>query len=161
MRISYVLDKVSLDSFYGYNLFGLFKILEKNPHIQNVNLYRYQACVPVEIETWELQNNVKLPKDMKNFYLSTNGFRLTWSYKFSGTEILPVGKIEICPLQELILLTGYNKTTTAEVNIIDHKFGLQLSDESKVRIIIWSTSFKQKLTVLLNVVLVLKSYCSP
>lgn len=56
--------------------------LEKNPRISNIKLERQQACTSAEILTWEQLNCVRMPEDLRNFYLAINGFKCVWSYNF-------------------------------------------------------------------------------
>ncbi|EUB59194.1 Tubulin polyglutamylase complex subunit 2 [Echinococcus granulosus] len=40
-----------------------------------------------EIKEWEEKNQVKAPKDLKNFYLSSNGLHVKWNGKYGGHNI--------------------------------------------------------------------------
>lgn len=101
--MSFVLDKVSEDTFYENLLLGLPKILEKQYRFRNVTLQRFPACLKTEITSWEQFNGVKLPEDLKQFYLASNGFKLNWNYIFSQTEMLPVGSINVNSICDLTL----------------------------------------------------------
>lgn len=50
----------------------------------------------------------------------------------TGQETLPLGNISISSLQDFSLLTGYNMHASAQVTIVDKRYHLQLSPESKV-----------------------------
>ncbi|XP_006889257.1 PREDICTED: tubulin polyglutamylase complex subunit 2 isoform X4 [Elephantulus edwardii] len=41
------------------------------------------------ISSWEQKNNCMLPEDVKNFYLMTNGFHMTWSVKLDASGDQP------------------------------------------------------------------------
>lgn len=50
---------------------------------------------------WERKNGVTLPTDLKEYYQSTNGFKLTWSLEHAG-DILPIGELSINTLNQLV-----------------------------------------------------------
>ncbi|XP_069780224.1 tubulin polyglutamylase complex subunit 2 isoform X2 [Narcine bancroftii] len=61
--------------------------LKSRPGITEV---RYVEKEPAErhmIVSWEQKNCCSLPEDLRNFYLMTDGFLLTWSVKFDGTNM--------------------------------------------------------------------------
>lgn len=130
-RMSYVLEKVSIDSYYGNLLLGMFEFLERNRRVKNVNLRRTQGLKSQDVTNWEHTNGVKLPDDLKSFYLASNGFLLTWEYNFGG-ETLPAGSINVVHLEEMILLTGYSCATKAKVQVFGSQYFLQLDENSKV-----------------------------
>ncbi|XP_060810800.1 tubulin polyglutamylase complex subunit 2 [Amyelois transitella] len=101
--MSFCVDLVSEDSFYENITLGVTKILEADPRICNVNVERRSPCDRVAISTWEQRHSAVLPDDLRNFYASSDGFQLTWHYKYSADEILPVGSIHVNPLNELYL----------------------------------------------------------
>ncbi|XP_048487936.1 tubulin polyglutamylase complex subunit 2 isoform X2 [Plutella xylostella] len=61
------------------------------------------SCDRVALSTWEQRHSAALPEDLRNFYASTDGFQLTWHYKYSADDILPVGSIRVNSLNELCL----------------------------------------------------------
>ncbi|GLV45043.1 uncharacterized protein CBL_14384 [Carabus blaptoides fortunei] len=130
--MAFVIDKVSEDTFYENILIGLTKILDQNPRIKNVYLERQQACLPSDITLWEQLHRVKLPDDLKDFYLATNGFLLTWSYVFSEQETLPAGSIQINYLSDVHALAGYKICSPAEIKSSQNSYSLNLGIESKV-----------------------------
>ncbi|KAL4715215.1 hypothetical protein ACJJTC_012262 [Scirpophaga incertulas] len=76
---------------------------ESDPRICNVKVEHKAPCDRVAISTWEQRHSAVLPEDLRNFYASTDGFNLTWHYKYSADEILPVGSIRVNTLNELYL----------------------------------------------------------
>lgn len=56
--------------------------------------------IPATLLAWERKFRRKLPIDLKNYYYSTNGFRLTWSLEY-GNELLRVGEMNINSLNHL------------------------------------------------------------
>ncbi|XP_027859698.1 tubulin polyglutamylase complex subunit 2 [Xiphophorus couchianus] len=82
---------------------GITRILENMPGVVDV---RYAERDPAEKRTllsWEQKNTCILPEDMRDFYLTTDGFTLTWSVKLDD-ECVPLGCMMIngvgrlCPL---------------------------------------------------------------
>uniref|UniRef100_M3XPT7 Tubulin polyglutamylase complex subunit 2 n=2 Tax=Mustela TaxID=9665 RepID=M3XPT7_MUSPF len=55
------------------------------------------------ISSWEQKNNCVLPEDVKNFYLMTNGFHMTWSVKLDEHTI-PLGSMAINSISKLTQL---------------------------------------------------------
>ena len=55
---------------------------------------------PSMLISWERIHGLKLPSDLKNYFCSTNGFRLTWSLDYAD-EILKIGEMSINILQML------------------------------------------------------------
>ncbi|XP_049867344.1 tubulin polyglutamylase complex subunit 2 [Pectinophora gossypiella] len=101
--MSFCVDLVSEDSFYENITLGVTKLLESDPRICNVNVERRYPCDRVAITTWEQRHSAVLPEDLRNFYASSDGFQLSWSYKFTADEILSVGSIHVNSLNELYL----------------------------------------------------------
>lgn len=58
-------------------------ILENVPRIRNVIIYKKQACERLLLNSWEQRHCCILPQDLKEFYLSTDGLKLVWSYEYS------------------------------------------------------------------------------
>ncbi|XP_022116464.1 tubulin polyglutamylase complex subunit 2 [Pieris rapae] len=104
--MSFCVDLVSEDSFYENITLGVTKLLESDPRISNVAVERRTPCDRIIISNWEQKHSAVLPDDLRNFYNSTDGFQLTWHYKYSADEILPVGSIRINSLNELYLTPG-------------------------------------------------------
>nr|XP_023015136.1 tubulin polyglutamylase complex subunit 2 isoform X1 [Leptinotarsa decemlineata] len=134
--MGFVVDKVSEDSFYENLLLGLSKVLEKNPCISNLSLKRLSGVRQIEIRSWEHNNGIILPEDLRAFYFSTNGFLYTYdfSYDYSTGDqrLIRQGKIEVNPLEELVRTYGYETKNLAQVEQIGKKYKLTLSRDSKV-----------------------------
>ncbi|XP_061380759.1 LOW QUALITY PROTEIN: tubulin polyglutamylase complex subunit 2 [Danaus plexippus] len=101
--MSFCVDLVSEDSFYENITLGVTKLLESDPRISNVEVERRQPCDRIALSNWEQKHSTVLPEDLRNFYASTDGFLLTWHYKYSADEILPVGSIRVNTLNDLCL----------------------------------------------------------
>ena len=61
--------------------------LENLPGIQDVILAEQQPCDNLAITSWEQRYSTVLPHEIKDFYLATDGFRLTWSFSHAGRAI--------------------------------------------------------------------------
>src|ERR1700733_7617737 len=70
--------------------------------------------VPGAVIAWERKYKRKLPMDLKNYYYSTNGFRLTWNLDYGG-ELLRVGDMNINALSQLVPLEGSGKYAASKV----------------------------------------------
>ncbi|XP_012870399.1 PREDICTED: tubulin polyglutamylase complex subunit 2 isoform X3 [Dipodomys ordii] len=55
------------------------------------------------ISSWEQKNNCVMPEDVKNFYLMTNGFHMTWNVKLDE-HIIPLGSMTINSISKLTQL---------------------------------------------------------
>ncbi|XP_029436967.1 tubulin polyglutamylase complex subunit 2 isoform X2 [Rhinatrema bivittatum] len=66
---------------------GVSKLLETSPGVTDVNFREKQPAERHMIVSWELKNKCMLPEDLKNFYLMTDGFHMTWSVKFDDYSI--------------------------------------------------------------------------
>ncbi|XP_044741430.1 tubulin polyglutamylase complex subunit 2 [Chrysoperla carnea] len=112
--MSFVVDLVSEDSFYVNLLLGLTKLLSKHQQITDIKLHRYSPCDKLTLGNWEQKNGVALPDDMRKFYLSTDGFSLTWNFKYADKE-LQIGHIYVRPLAEIVCATHIlNEVITPE-----------------------------------------------
>ncbi|KPJ11914.1 Tubulin polyglutamylase complex subunit 2 [Papilio machaon] len=104
--MSFSVDLVSEDSFYENITLGVTRVLESDPRISNVVVERRQPCDRIAISNWEQRHSTILPDDLRNFYASSDGFLLTWNFKYSADEILQVGAIRVNSLSELCLSAG-------------------------------------------------------
>ncbi|XP_036275501.1 tubulin polyglutamylase complex subunit 2 isoform X3 [Pipistrellus kuhlii] len=68
---------------------GVTRILESSPGVTEVTLMEKPPAERHMISSWEQRNNCTLPEDLKNFYLVTNGFHMTWSVKLDDSENQP------------------------------------------------------------------------
>ncbi|KAM9331046.1 LOW QUALITY PROTEIN: tubulin polyglutamylase complex subunit 2 [Gastrophryne carolinensis] len=84
---------------------GVSKILEASPGVTEVT---FEAIPPAErhrIVSWEQKHKCLLPEDLKNFYLMTDGFLITWSVKLDDTPV-QVGSMVINSISSLTRLKG-------------------------------------------------------
>ncbi|XP_005622918.1 tubulin polyglutamylase complex subunit 2 isoform X2 [Canis lupus familiaris] len=68
---------------------GITRILESSPGVTEVTIIEKPPAERHMISSWEQKNNCMLPEDVKNFYLMTNGFHMTWSVKLDASENQP------------------------------------------------------------------------
>lgn len=138
--MGFVVDKVSEDSFYENLLLGLCKVLEKSPCVSNLSLKRVVGIRQMDIRTWEHNNGVILPEDLRAFFSSTNGFLYTYDFSYdyttteNGNKFMRQGKIEINQMNDLVRIYGYETKNVEQIQQLSntYKFKLHLSRESKV-----------------------------
>ncbi|CAB0002074.1 unnamed protein product [Nesidiocoris tenuis] len=73
-------SEVSEDNFHDHLTLGLTRTLRDLPGVQNVILEEREPCEKSLLNSWEQRHSCILPFDLKNFYLSTDGFQLTWCF---------------------------------------------------------------------------------
>ncbi|KAJ9600382.1 hypothetical protein L9F63_009310 [Diploptera punctata] len=103
--MSFVVDVVSEDSFYENLTLGLVRLLENTPGVQDVELEKRLPSERMLLTAWEQRHCCNLPDDIRQFYLSTDGFKLIWNYEYAG-EVLPIGNMKINSISELRRLAG-------------------------------------------------------
>ncbi|BES90501.1 Hypothetical protein NTJ_03309 [Nesidiocoris tenuis] len=103
-------SEVSEDNFHDHLTLGLTRTLRDLPGVQNVILEEREPCEKSLVNSWEQRHSCILPFDLKNFYLSTDGFQLTWCFSNGAGEEIPIGKLHINSLAKLRRLAGINGT---------------------------------------------------
>ncbi|PNI60692.1 TPGS2 isoform 17 [Pan troglodytes] len=83
---------------------GITRILESSPGVTEVTIIEKPPAERHMISSWEQKNNCVMPEDVKNFYLMTNGFHMTWSVKLDE-HIIPLGSMAINSISKLTQLT--------------------------------------------------------
>ncbi|KAE8636841.1 hypothetical protein XENTR_v10003161 [Xenopus tropicalis] len=84
---------------------GISKILESSPGISEV---KFDERAPAErhlIVSWEQKSSCLLPEDLKNFYLMTDGFHMSWSIKLDDSTV-QVGSMVVNSISDLCRLGG-------------------------------------------------------
>ncbi|XP_062898132.1 tubulin polyglutamylase complex subunit 2 isoform X1 [Mobula hypostoma] len=66
---------------------GVTKILESRPGVTEVKYAKKEPAEHHMIVSWEQKNCCALPEDLRNFYLMTDGFLLTWNIKFDRSNV--------------------------------------------------------------------------
>ncbi|XP_029947170.1 tubulin polyglutamylase complex subunit 2 [Salarias fasciatus] len=69
---------------------GITRILESMPGVVDVRFAERDPAEKRSLLTWEQKNTCILPEDLRDFYLTTDGFTLTWSVKLDD-ECVPLG----------------------------------------------------------------------
>ncbi|XP_061730713.1 tubulin polyglutamylase complex subunit 2 isoform X2 [Nerophis ophidion] len=88
---------------------GITRILENMPGVVEVRLAEREPAEKRSLLSWEQKNNCILPEDLRDFYLTTDGFTLTWNVKLDN-ECVPLGCMTVQsvgrlrPLQQPTLL---------------------------------------------------------
>ncbi|XP_055993962.1 tubulin polyglutamylase complex subunit 2 isoform X1 [Sorex fumeus] len=82
---------------------GITRILESSPGVTEVTITDKPPAERHMISSWEQKNSCLLPEDVKNFYLMTNGFHMTWSVKVDE-HCIPLGNMTINSLSKLTQL---------------------------------------------------------
>uniref|UniRef100_A0A9L0TI78 Tubulin polyglutamylase complex subunit 2 n=1 Tax=Equus caballus TaxID=9796 RepID=A0A9L0TI78_HORSE len=82
---------------------GITRILESSPGVTEVTILEKAPAERHMISSWEQKNNCVLPEDVKNFYLMTNGFHMTWSVKLDE-HVIPLGSMAINSISKLTQL---------------------------------------------------------
>ncbi|XP_041435193.1 tubulin polyglutamylase complex subunit 2-like, partial [Xenopus laevis] len=75
-------------STYNYRLqMGLSLLIESSPGISEVKFDERTPAKHHLIVSWEQRNSCMLPDDLKNFYLMTDGFHMSWSVKLVDSTV--------------------------------------------------------------------------
>lgn len=82
---------------------GITRILESSPGVTEVTIIEKAPAERHMISSWEQKNDCVMPEDVKNFYLMTNGFHMTWSVKLDD-NIIPLGSMTINSISKLTQL---------------------------------------------------------
>ncbi|XP_053557024.1 tubulin polyglutamylase complex subunit 2 [Bombina bombina] len=96
---------ISTPSYTEKMTLGISKILESSPGVTEV---KFEEKPPAErhmIVSWEQKNSCTLPDDLKNFYLMTDGFQMTWNVKIDENPV-QVGSMVINSISNLNRLGG-------------------------------------------------------
>ncbi|XP_044148555.1 tubulin polyglutamylase complex subunit 2 [Bufo gargarizans] len=84
---------------------GISKILESSPGVTEVKIGEMTPAERHTIVSWEQKHSCLLPEDLKNFYLMTDGFHMSWSVKLDDNPV-QVGSMVINSISNLIHLRG-------------------------------------------------------
>ncbi|XP_068171760.1 tubulin polyglutamylase complex subunit 2 [Antennarius striatus] len=88
---------------------GITRILESLPGVADVRFAEKEPAEKRSLLSWEQKNSCILPEDLRDFYLTADGFTLNWSVKLDN-ECVPLGCMTInsvsrlCPLLQPVSL---------------------------------------------------------
>lgn len=82
----FLIDEITEDSFYENLLLGVTSVLKSCHSVKHIRLERYPGATLEEVNTWEMANELTLPTDLRNFFLSTNGFSFTYRFYHKKVE---------------------------------------------------------------------------
>ncbi|KAF6020734.1 TPGS2 [Bugula neritina] len=85
---------------------GVVQSLGKRQGVCDVVIDQRGPADMAAINNWETTHCCTLPADIKQFYLTSNGFLLTWKVKIKD-DVIPVGRMEINAVTRLDKIAGY------------------------------------------------------
>ncbi|KAG8590848.1 hypothetical protein GDO81_006939, partial [Engystomops pustulosus] len=74
-----------------------------SPGVTEVKIEEKPPAERRALVSWEQKHSCTLPEDLRNFYLMTDGFHMSWSVKLEDNPI-PVGSMVINSISNLIHL---------------------------------------------------------
>ncbi|KAM8961629.1 tubulin polyglutamylase complex subunit 2 isoform 2-T2 [Pelodytes ibericus] len=100
---------------------GIYTILESSPGVTEVTFEEKGPAERHLILAWEQKNGCTLPEDLKNFYLMTDGFQMSWKMKLSDSPIqlgsMVINSISnLSRLEETSVYTLANAPTLADLD---------------------------------------------
>ncbi|KAL4228178.1 Tubulin polyglutamylase complex subunit 2 [Mactra antiquata] len=111
---------------------GVVKYLEKKNGVCKVELEPRRPAERPALLTWEQKNTVFLPDDLKSFYMTSDGFLLTWSVKIENGPI-PVGRMYLNGINKLLKLGGSTSNTLVNPSLADLDGDSDLEDDNTER----------------------------
>ncbi|KAE8748446.1 hypothetical protein FOCC_FOCC004878 [Frankliniella occidentalis] len=81
--------------------------------VQDVRLDKRTPCERLLLSSWEQRHCCALPDDLRQFYLSSDGFSLTWNYQNAG-QLIPLGHMRVNAITELRRLAGVKSLVDAD-----------------------------------------------
>ncbi|XP_007895328.1 tubulin polyglutamylase complex subunit 2 [Callorhinchus milii] len=82
---------------------GVTKVLESRPGVAEVRFMENEPAERHMIISWEQKNCCIIPEDLRNFYLMSDGFLMTWSIRFDGS-VMELGSMVINSISKLTRL---------------------------------------------------------
>ncbi|XP_033742974.1 tubulin polyglutamylase complex subunit 2-like isoform X5 [Pecten maximus] len=109
---------------------GVVKCLEKKTHLGvcKVELEQRAPADRHNVLMWEQRNTCFLPEDLKSFFLTSDGFQLTWNVKMdNGPQ--PLGKMRINRVSQLVRIGGTAPTSHVNPSLADLEGDSDQEDE--------------------------------
>ncbi|XP_048023594.1 tubulin polyglutamylase complex subunit 2 [Megalobrama amblycephala] len=125
-----VKDDKTYKGFVDRLTLGITRVLENLPGVLDV---RFAEKAPAEkrwLLSWEQKNNCALPEDLRDFYLTTDGFMLAWNSKLEN-EVVQVGCMvinSVALLRPLIQSNVYSLPNAPTLADLDFDDDLEESD---------------------------------
>ncbi|XP_042634703.1 tubulin polyglutamylase complex subunit 2-like [Cyprinus carpio] len=119
-----VKDDKTYKGFVERLTLGITRVLENLPGVLDVRFVEKPPAEKRCLLSWEQKNNCALPEDLRDFYLTTDGFMLAWNTKLEN-EVVPVGCMminNVAQLRPLIQSNVYslpNAPTLADLDFDD------------------------------------------
>ncbi|KAI1904659.1 hypothetical protein AGOR_G00007960 [Albula goreensis] len=82
---------------------GITRVLEGLPGVTDVRFVEREPAERRFLMSWEHKNDCVLPEDLRDFYLTTDGFTLSWCSKLDN-EPVPLGSMVINRVAKLVPL---------------------------------------------------------
>uniref|UniRef100_A0A8C6UJG4 Tubulin polyglutamylase complex subunit 2 n=1 Tax=Neogobius melanostomus TaxID=47308 RepID=A0A8C6UJG4_9GOBI len=79
---------------------GIFSLTENMPGVADVRFAEREPADKRSLLSWEQRNTCILPEDLRDFYLTTDGFMLNWSVKLDN-ESVPLGSMTVNSVSRL------------------------------------------------------------
>lgn len=108
---------------------GVLKYLEKKTGVCKADLDPRRPADRSAVLAWEQRNTCFLPEDLKSFYLTSDGFQLTWSVKIENGPI-SVGRMFINSINKLLRIGGVHNPSLVNPSLADLDCDSDLEDES-------------------------------
>ncbi|XP_052792461.1 tubulin polyglutamylase complex subunit 2-like isoform X2 [Mya arenaria] len=107
---------------------GVLKYMEKKTGVCRLQLEPRKPADRSAILAWEQKNTVFLPEDLKSFYLTSDGFLLTWCVKIDNGPI-PVGRMYLNSMNQLLKVGGSVNSTLVNPSLADLDMDSDTEDE--------------------------------
>lgn len=130
--MQFIVDTVTEFTFLENLLLGLADELHNQPGVRKTLVKRSPPISNAELVRWEKKNGVTLPKDLRNFYTSSNGFHFQWSYSFGGGDNAATCKVDVNALGELSQVYGYETSCEPGMKFENGQRNIKLAPDSKV-----------------------------
>jgi len=99
--------KISYRELFDQLSLGIVKsLIEKRVGVTDVHVPERKPVDKHALTQWEQKYSCLMPEDLRNFYMTTDGFILTWSVRFDDVTVVPVGRMELNCLSNLVRIGG-------------------------------------------------------
>ncbi|XP_016306993.1 tubulin polyglutamylase complex subunit 2 [Sinocyclocheilus anshuiensis] len=125
-----VKDDKTCKGFVDRLTLGIIRVLENLPGVLDVRFVEKPPAEKRCLLSWEQKNNCALPEDLRDFYLTTDGFMLAWNNKLED-EVVPVGCMmisSVAQLRPLIQSNVYSLPNAPTLADLDFDDDLEESD---------------------------------